>query len=155
MEAQIKYTTAILWFIWNIYLVIQMTKIYFHLYFIFEHRVPDTELQEPFEFPEQQEQWEHFFVRIFALLSSVSEITSEPRSWNTCLVIHNKPFPLLLGSLISDFQKTPKTGDSLPRQLSKNRGLELSGPPLEMVWGLNPSLMVSDFMNHACEMKLP
>ena len=92
------------------------------------------------------------FVRIFALLSSVPEITSEPRSWNTCLVIHNKPIPLQLGSLISDFQKTPKTGDSLPGQLSRSRMLELSGPPLERGWGLNPSLMVSDIMNHAYEM---
>ena len=95
------------------------------------------------------------FVRIFALLSSVPEITSEPWSWNTCLVIHNKPFPLQLGSLISDFQKTPKTGNSLPGQLSRNRGLKLSGPTLKMGWGLNPSVMVSDFMNHAYEMQPP
>ena len=39
-----------------------MTKIYFHLYFILEHRVPDTELQKPFEFPEEQEQWEHLLL---------------------------------------------------------------------------------------------
>ena len=39
-----------------------MTKIYFHLYFIFKHRVPDTELKKAFEFPEQQEQREHLLL---------------------------------------------------------------------------------------------
>ena len=56
------FQSVILWFVRNIYLVIQMTKIYFHLYFIFKHRVPDTELKKAFEFPEQQEQWEHLLL---------------------------------------------------------------------------------------------
>lgn len=45
------------------------------------------------------------FIKMFGLLLSVSEITSEPKKWNGCLVICNNSFPPQLALWIVTFEK--------------------------------------------------
>ena len=75
-----KIVTVILWITRNMYLVIQMTKVYFSYTFgLFPWLTAPKTLKISWNKSNGAS-----FTTVFGLLSSVTEITSEPQGWNGC-----------------------------------------------------------------------